>query len=267
MDKRIPLILYPPLLDYITLIDREMPGRITACYLVGSIALDEFNQRLSDIDFVAILGSKATNADFENILRIHRQIEKQYPDWKFEGMYFQASDLGCSDQEVEPFLSYHVGRLKWSDRFGLSSVTWWILKNRGIALFGPQPQTLSYTVDMNDLIQKQRENMNTYWASWTKRLRRRLALLSDWGIEWTVLGVLRQFYTIRERNIISKTAAGEYALACVPERWHAIIREAIALREDPKGSFYRSRVRRSNEAVGFIKYIIRSCTEDAGRSS
>lgn len=57
MDERIPTILHPLLQDYRSLIGTEVPGRITAWYLVGSIALGAFNPRLSDIDFVAILDS------------------------------------------------------------------------------------------------------------------------------------------------------------------------------------------------------------------
>ena len=261
MDPRIPPILHPVLQDYARRIQQEMPGQVSAFYLVGSIGLGDFNPRLSDIDFVAILSSKATAGDFEKIFTIHQGIAAQSPKWKFEGMYFQARDLGCLDGEVEPFLNYHDGKLKWADRFGLSSVTWWILKHCGIAVFGPPVQSLTFTVDMDELIRRQRENLNSYWASWTTRPDGILALLSDWGIQWTVLGVLRQFYTIHERQITSKTKAGEYALGCVPDRWHPIIREAIALREEPKRSYYGSRIRRAREAYGFLQYMIRSCND------
>jgi hypothetical protein len=179
-------------------------------------------------------------------------------------MYFQAGDLGCLDQSREPFLNYHDGKLKWSDHFGLSSVTWWILKNHGIALFGPSPQTLDINVNMDHLIQVQRENLNTYWASWTTRLDGILALVSDWGIQWTVLGVLRQFYTIRERQITSKIQAGKYALALMPDCWHPIIHEAIAMREEPRLSRYHSRLKRAFDGFRFLKYAIKTCNEDVG---
>lgn len=181
-------------------------------------------------------------------------------------MYFQPGDLGCLDRTNEPFLNYHDGKLTWSSNFGLSSVTWWILKHCGISVFGPSPQTLNFTVDMDHLIHVQRENLNSYWASWTTRLDGILALLSDWGIQWTVLGVLRQFYTIRKHQITSKTKAGEYAIAWMPDRWHLIIREALALRGDPKQSYYYSRMKRAVDAFRFPKYVIKSCNEylDAG---
>jgi len=267
MDQRIPVVIQPLLQEYIYRLGVEMPGRISACYLVGSIALGAFNPRLSDIDFVAVLEGRAAQAEFAKILNVHKQLEIQHPQWKIEGLYFQAGDLGCADDVLQPYLSYHDGRLKWSERFVLSSVTWWILKQRGIALFGPPPETLAITVGMDDLVRKQRENLNSYWAGWTKRPGRRLALLSDWGVEWSVLGVLRLFYTIREHDITSKTGAGEYALRHVPERWHAIIQEALALREGTGESFYRSKLKRANEAASFLRYVIRTCNDEVGRLS
>jgi hypothetical protein len=49
--------------------------------------------------------------------------------------------------------------------------------------------------------------MNTYWARFTTDPRYIAWLLADYGIQWTVLGVLRQFYTFREHAITSKVGA------------------------------------------------------------
>lgn len=260
MDACIPSELHPLLQEYMNWAKQEMAGQVTAFYLVGSVALGEFIPRLSDIDFIAVLNSKASSTNFENIRRIHRKIEKNYP-WKMSGLYLQGQDLGRLDHRADPFPAYHDGRLAWSDHFELSSVTWWILKNHGIAVFGLPPQTLGITVDMEHLIRLQHKNLNTYWASWTTRPDRILVLLSDWGVQWTVLSVLRQFYTIRERKITSKIKAGEYALSCLPVRWHRIIRDAIILREAPKPDYHHSRIRRAKDTFDLIRYVIGTCNE------
>ncbi len=88
------------------------------------------------------------------------------------------------------------------------------------------------------------------------------AQLSDWGIQWTVLGVLRLFYTIRERQVTSKVRAGKYALTCVPARWHPLIQEAIAIREGSPQSHYRSRIKRAIESIRFLRYIIQVSNND-----
>lgn len=245
--------------NYLSLVNGQFPDLMNAFCVVGSIALDGFNERFSDIDFVAALNRRATSADIENLDHIHRVIGKNYPRWKMSGSYLQANDLGHFNDEVEPYPFCGDGLLRPSGHFELNPVTWWILKNHGIAVMGSEPQELSFTVDWNRLITKMRENLNTFWVSYTKRPRRIVTTLSDWGVQWTVLGVLRQFYTFRENTITTKEKAGTYALNCVPTRWHQLIREAINIREGKKPSAYRFRIARSIEVVSFVQYIIQTC--------
>ena len=89
-----------------------------------------------------------------------------------------------------------------------------------------------------------------------------LVLLSDWGIQWTVLGVLRQFYTFRESAITTKLKAGEYALAHLPLDWRRLIQEALRIRRGGKPSFYRCRLSRALEARKFLLYIIQTCNSE-----
>jgi hypothetical protein len=81
-------------------------------------------------------------------------------------------------------------------------------------------------------------------------------LLTDFGIQWAVLGVLRQYYTFREGDITSKTGAGEYALTHLPARWHRLIREAIHIREHTGACSYGFQIFRAVEAWAFLKYVI-----------
>jgi hypothetical protein len=263
MDQRIPQILHPLIQEYTDRVKQEIPGRMAAFYLEGSIALGEFNPRLSDIDFIAVLKGKATSPDFEKILRIHKKMERKYP-WKLSGMYFEVGDLGCLGNTKAPFLNYHDGKLKWSVHLDLISVSWWILTNHGIAIIGPSAQSLPISLDLDQLVRAQHENLKTYWASWTTKPGRILALTSDWGVQWTVLGVSRQFYTIHEHKITSKIKAGEYALAHLPEYWHPILREAIALRRSMGPTSYHSTIRRAFDAFHYIRYVTRVCNDFLG---
>lgn len=102
-------------------------------------------------------------------------------------------------------------------------------------------------------------NLNTYWVRFTREPARMAWLLSDYGIQWTVLGVLRQFYTFKEQDITSKTGAGEYALQHVSTRWHRIIQEALNIRNQTDVSLYRFRILRAIEAWRFLKHLIHLC--------
>lgn len=175
------------------------------------------------------------------------------------GSYLPSNGLSHFARPTEPQLYYHGGALQSNRRFEVSSVEGWILKQRGIAIMGPQPQDLPFTVDWDIVIKKMRDNLNSFWASYTKQPNRIIVLISDWGIQWTVLGVLRQFYSFRENSITTKTKAGEYALTCLPTCWHRLIREAINIREGKAVSAYRFRAVRAIEVVNFLKYVVQTC--------
>ena len=82
-----------------------------------------------------------------------------------------------------------------------------------------------------------RSNLASYWAGWVTRgarpaTRDGMVLLTDWAVEWCVLGVLRLRHTIDTGAIPSKSGAGRWALSALAldpsER--ALIEEALVLR-------------------------------------
>ncbi len=235
---------------------------MSAFYLVGSIALGAFDPRRSDIDFVAVLCRPPSQADFEALDRVHKGLKKQFPQWIQEGNYFQPADLGRM-KDLGPCLSINEHGLQPPALRDECPVTWWILKHHGIAVFGPAPETLPFEVDEGEMLRWMQGNLNSYWANWLRQPARLAVFWSDWGIQWTALGVLRQFYTFREHNIVSKTAAGEYGLTCLPPRWHRIIREALRIRKGERGSLYRFRIQRTVEGIRFLKYMIEVGNEAA----
>lgn len=255
---RIPPAIQPLLDEYIRLTAKDLPGFITAFYLHGSVALDAFQDGLSDIDFVAVISRPCSASDLEQLAAIHRALETQYPRWPLSGSYLQASDLGQLTDTMPKHPHYHDGVLHPSGHHDINAVTWWVLKNRGIALLGPEPTALAYEVDWPKLTADMLKNINTYWASFTTNPARIAWLWSDYGIQWTVLGVLRQFYTFKENAITSKTGAGEYALTHWPARWHRLFQEALNIRAQKSGSLYRFKMMRVIEAFLFLKEVIRA---------
>jgi hypothetical protein len=256
MDTRIPEVIKPLLQDYMRLLETKLPGLVTGLYLHGSIALSAFNTAHSDIDFVALLNRRCSENDVESLGEIHRAITTSYPRWQLEGSYLQWQELGQAETAIKPHPIHHD--VNW--------VTWWVLKNRGIALIGREPSELDFTVDWQSLITDMRQNLNTYWAGFTTNPQRIAWLFSDYGIQWAVLGVLRQYYSFMEQDITSKTGVGDYALAHLPTGWHRLIGEAIHLREQTSGSLYQSKIVRALEAHNFLRYIIRLSNTQADRN-
>src|SRR6266496_3203926 len=222
IDPRIPEVIQPIVKDYILLTEKRVLGLINATYIVGSIALGEFNEFFSDIDFISIMNRKATIVEVGHLRKIHQATEDSY-QWKLSGSYIQFGDLGKLSNSVEPHPHFHDGLLHPAAHNGLNSITWWELKNHGIPILGAKSRSLQFTVNWDLLIAEMRENLNSYWLNWTRSPRRMILLYSDWGIQWAVLGILRQFYSFRENSITTKVRAGYYALECLPLQWHPLV--------------------------------------------
>jgi hypothetical protein len=128
-----------------------------------------------------------------------------------------------------------------------------VLRKHGICVFG-EDLPFVYDTSLDELLKYVINNMNTYWVSWIDRLENKLETTAipnrteieqiDDAVEWCTLGMLRQLYTIKERDITSKIGTGEYGLKILPERWHELIREAIAIKRREPMPIYSSQVTR-----------------------
>ena len=274
MNAAIPAPVQAVIETHIGLLHEALPGFLEGLYLQGSLALSAFTPGLSDVDFVAVTSRRATANDVAVLEVVHREVMRRFPTPLLEGSYLQWADLGRLQDAMPPHPHIHDGVLHSSGYHDISQVTWWIVKHRGIVLRGPPVEQLGITVDLSAMLAEVRQNMNTYWRRFTTHPPRIVWLLTDYGIQWTVLGVLRQYYTLREHAITSKVEAGRYGLSTLPDRWHALIDEAISIREGSRSSGYRSRIARAlahlrrlrwTDGVGSGK--VGTCTGKAHRVS
>jgi hypothetical protein len=259
MPSTLPQLVQQVLNEYLALAHAAVPGLLDGVYLHGSLALDAYNPGLSDIDFIGVTARRCTAADIERLRTLHQTLAQAYPRAQLEGCYLIAEDLGRFEESIPPQPHIHDGVFHPAGYHDINAVTWWVLKHRGIAICGPPPDQLDIEIDWERLLADMHHNLNTYWASFTRSPRRMAWLLNDYGIQWAVLGVLRQFYTLRERSITSKIGAGQYGLAHTPPQWHRLIQEAIGIREGNTHSAYRSPIVRAISARAFLQLIIAAC--------
>lgn len=260
MNKRVPEPVRPMLQAYLDQLAQQLPEFISAVYLHGSIALDAFDEHNSDIDTLAVITRPANDQDIQKLTSIHQKLANQYPRWLLEVSYVQATDLGQPESSIKPHPIHHDNVLQSAGNFDTNPVTWWLLKNKGIALLGTEPQQLSFTVNWNMVLNYMRGNINIYWASYTHNPLRMISSLSDQGVVWIVLGVLRQYYSFQEHDITSKIGAGEYALKHLPDEWHNLIQDALDIRRGHEPTRYASRFTRAYVTIRLLRYIIKCCT-------
>ncbi|MEK3799321.1 aminoglycoside adenylyltransferase domain-containing protein [Peribacillus sp. FSL H8-0477] len=253
---KIPVSVQSVLNEYMTLLNERLPNTLVGLYLHGSIALNAFVENSSDIDFLTIINHRLATSEAAILYEIHQSIARNSkPD--MDGYYLIQEEIGSQAEG----LYYNGGQLQ--DKTVINPVTWWILKNKGIPVLGEE---LNFAVDRMDLLSYVSENMNTYWANRIRKIEDSDPLLLlpkeflNEEIQWSILGILRQYYTLREHDIISKLGAGEYALKHIPEEWHHIINEAIQIRKGTGKTFFESEKKRLNTASLLMEYILKEST-------
>jgi len=258
---------------YLNEVQRLHPNLIKGFYIYGSISMGDYSLELSDIDFIAFSDERLSKTNIDYLNQIHQKVEGKYKKPNLNGIYITWDDLGKLSEDVAPFPYYSDGRMHECGYFELNLVTWYELKQFGIHIIGPSAIELDFTVDWDLLIANMYENLNTYWKNWIKKsscwrsIYSYLLYLRVKEIEWGVLGITRLYYTFRENKITTKVRAGTYALNVVPTQFHKIINESINARQNVSKSLYRSTIKRKQEAISYMNYIMNEINTETSHLS
>ncbi|MED1863816.1 DUF4111 domain-containing protein [Fictibacillus nanhaiensis] len=265
--KRIPEEVKEVLNSYFEKIEKKLPDKLESLYLFGSVSIGAYQEVLSDIDFYAVIKEKLTQSDVEKLKEIHHEMRKEYPKPSLDGMYLTREDLESENNGNSSCPYFNEGKLQSYRTFHYNWIDAYQLQTYGIVVKGLPIETYNLSVDWTKLKSNLVENINGYWLNWVKNCERFPSLqyialyMSGSMIEWGVLGVTRLYYSSKEKDITSKVGAGEYALRTVPEEYHQIIREALRIRSGNKFSHYSSMRKRRNDALNYMKYIIKECND------
>jgi hypothetical protein len=258
---------------YLELADDAVPGLVEGLYLVGSAALGDFQPGASDVDFIAVSTAPPDTKSAQALAAVHAGLQAEPGLTAFEGIYVTFAELRRSPAESAGGLVHHDGKLTSGPR-GRSPVEWATLAGHGVRVRGPASADLDVHVDRAELTAWTLDNLDRYWDRWVTQGRRlasrtALAMLTDWGVAWGVLGVSRLHYTAVTGQITSKTGAGQHALRAFPDGWHAVVEEALRCRPRPVAvpDPRRRPWRRRGQALAFMDMAIRECRRAGGSPS
>jgi len=218
---------------FLAVADQILPEVVEAVWIEGSIALGDF-RRKSDVDLFVVT-TRPTSESERRSLRISGRppLQVAFGTWQ------EVATLGSC---------------------GLGAVTAVTLHRHGIAVRGLHPSTVVHDVDRATLAAAMRGNLEAYWVPWLERARRglidRVKTLHPWMIEWGVAGVPRQYITIIEGRIVSKTVAMQHVRERFDRPWHRILDEALRLRTGGAGRGYGSPLARRRDMLAFLEHAI-----------
>ncbi len=257
--------------EHIAAVEAGLPGLLDSYHLYGSISLGAYQDGRSDLDFFAILNRQACQSDIEALTEIHAALHNQFRKPILDGFYIPKDELKIAVElkQDASALRFNDGKFQGTVAVSIDSIDIYQLITYGVTIKGATVDALNLSVNWDILLERVKDNLNTYWQSWNNKCKRSLSLqalgllTSLDMVEWGVLGVSRLFYTLNEKGIVSKEQAGEYALQTVPKNWHKIINEALRLRKGIPTSYYKSVFERRKDAVAYIDFIIDKCNTEA----
>src|SRR2546430_4890402 len=202
--------------------------KLIGLYVFGSLVTGDFDYGCSDIDLVAAISADLDEKEFESIKKMHADIALTHKKWddRIEAGYIAVANLKkatlhCKIALISPGEPFHVKEAEndWI-------INRYVLREKGLTLFGPAPKTLVNPIAKEDMMQALQELMKE-WGEWIKHTE---VLHSRKYQAFAILTMCRALYTFKTGEFVSKKQAASWAGRELPE-WSALIRRALVWRE------------------------------------
>jgi predicted nucleotidyltransferase len=199
---------------------------LVGLYLCGSLTTGDFDERISDIDLLAVLSSEVSPDLAVHLQRMHDALVEDNPSWRGRIEVVYVSISGLANFRAMPPQLYVISAGEPFHVLNATTdwiITWYPAHHSGIALVGPPATEVVPITSLEEYARAVR--------SYTRRFRERLADDATPGSQaFVVLTMCRGLYTCVHGEPASKLKAAAWAQKELPE-WAGLIRDAITWRQ------------------------------------
>ena len=194
--------------------------RLVALWLTGSLTYGDFDRGSSDIDFLVVLDRPLAEAQRGELKLLHERIAAAFPVWaeRIEGSYITSDMLRHVDPPAMP-RPYINGGAFWEPdpRYGNEwLINLFALRERGVALMGPEPAKLIAPVAIDDVREASKLDLV---GEWLPKLDDRSFFDSSHHQAYATLTMCRILHRAVHEGVVSKRVAAGWVIAHVEERW------------------------------------------------
>jgi Domain of unknown function (DUF4111)/Nucleotidyltransferase domain len=237
-------------------------SHLQGIYLVGSLALGDFNPHSSDIDFVVVTDTAIGDDYFDALQAVHAQFAASNSLWasKIEAIYVPTLAL----RHAAPNALRYPQIEKGTSLFKAPLESGWVfqcltIRDHGVVVVGSDPRTLVDPIHPQALHAaaaeiaggwiEQAENDPT-WLPW---LRQRDAQT------FVILTLCRLLYSLATGSVASKPRAAEWIQKKFGDRWARLIERSLA-KQHETGSISQSE---EDETLAFIQFTLEQSKRSA----
>jgi predicted nucleotidyltransferase len=214
---------------------KEILGdQLIGMYLHGSLANGGFDEH-SDIDVIFVTDGPISMEKFEALQQMHEQISLIDSRWsdQLEVSYIPKDAMRRFDPSNNKHPMIERGRgekLRMVPHESDWIVERHIARERGIVVLGPDPKTLIDPVTPSDL----RKAVANGMPLWLNPILANPSEIHRRGYQsFFVLSLCRMLYTLKHGDVLSKSAAAEWAKSNLDYKWTPLIERALIGRQNP----------------------------------
>lgn len=198
---------------------------LAGVYLRGSLAHGGFRADTSDVDVLAVTERPVGDADFDALAALHAHLASLPNPYgnRIEIAYVDRAAL----KRFQPGLRHPTrgqgGTLERSEHHANWILERWTVREHGVTLLGPNPQTLIDPISSGELHEAVRARLGD-WADWAQKqddpewLAPRRAAAA-----YVVETMCRALHTLSCGELSSKAVAVAWALEALPEPWRSTV--------------------------------------------
>jgi hypothetical protein len=196
-------------------------------YLYGSLITGDFDRGSSDIDLLAALSEPIDDAEFARLNDLHDALAASFPEWagRVEVYYASLAALKTFRTQTSVIAAISPGEPFHRKEAGRAYLlNWWIVREKGLTLFGPPPQDLIDPISREEFVAVVREHAAS-WKGWLDDQSHRP------GQAYAILTMCRALYAVTYGEQVSKKRAAKWVQTIMPE-WKWLIEAALQWRAD-----------------------------------
>lgn len=210
-------------------IHKVLGNKLLGLYLYGSATAGDFDQKISDIDLLAVINKDLNKQEFSALEKMHSNFVSQYPEWKdrIEVAYLSAEGLGEFKNKRGKIAVISPGEpLNIKDAGNDWLINWYAVQENGIALFGPNQASIIPIISKDEYVNANKEDV----LFWRERIKKYSNQSTRGSCAHVIFTLCRAMYGYKKGKQISKKEAALWVSTEFP-KWAYLIKEATAWRK------------------------------------
>lgn len=195
--------------------------RLIGVYLGGSLVLGDFQEATSDLDFLVITEGSLSVEDALAVTLLHRDLVKRHPHARRLQGDYAPKELLVPEGTLGPVPGCEHGKfLPRVPEIMISADNIFHMREHGLTIYGPEASEVLPVVSRDHVRSAIREMLRDGLG----------AIVTPEEAASEALNLVRSLLTLETGTPSTKSQGAEWALCNLDERWHSVIRAAVAIR-------------------------------------